>query len=711
MEFFTSSNEKRPIRLSEKTRAWAWEVMHGKYGDEARKQYALELDGIEGFEQLPEIDRYDIAVRKIAEEAPLRFCECERICGSATLGLAIDSCVPVTYKGESVLPNVSHLTICYERVLKEGLLSYRKRIAERLTDKGLSEKQIRFLKSLENVVDSFEIWHSRYLLALKEQGSPIYDILSRVPMYPARNFHEAVQSLWFVFAFVRLTGNWPGIGRIDELLGDYLEKDLANGDITVDEAREILASFFIKGCEWIESEKIPGSGDAQHYQNIVLSGIDAKGNLIDNTVTYLVLDIVEETGISDFPISVRLNKNTPEKLYSKITKTIRHGGGVVAVYNEDLVIRAFENEGYPTEEARRFANDGCWEVQVPGATDFAYHPFDSLDLFNKAMGINGEEIPSFDSVEEAYSAFYEELKKYVEFAYDWDVGRYYKEVMGKLERVPWQPPTSVVSLFEEDCIEKAASYFDSGVRYTVRSPHIGGAPDVANSFYAIEKAVFEEKKCTFSELISHVKNNWENAEALRLYIKNKYTYYGNDNDGADKWMVRILDDFGSLVKKCKEHEKDVRYIAGVSTFGRQIQWLEKRCATVFGYKKGEILSGNTSPTPGTDCQGATAIIRSYCKADLEKLSCGAALDVKILPATLKGENGLLALESLLKGFLSLGGFFMQLDTMETETLRAAQADPLAYKTLSVRVSGWNARFVTLNEDWQNMIIERNSAGI
>ena len=109
-------------------------------------------------------------------------------------------------------------------------------------------------------------------------------------MRPATNFYEAVQSIWFTFAFLRLCGNWPGIGRIDVLLGDYLENDMKSGKLTLDEAREILAHFFIKGCEWICGGNY-GSGDAQHYQNIVLCGIDENCNEVTNDVTYLVLDI------------------------------------------------------------------------------------------------------------------------------------------------------------------------------------------------------------------------------------------------------------------------------------------------------------------------------------------------------------------------------------------------------------------------------------
>ena len=102
------------------------------------------------------------------------------------------------------------------------------------------------------------------------------------------------------------------------------------------------------------------------------------------------------------------------------------------------------------------------------------------------------------------------------------------------------------------------------------------------------------------------------------------------------------------------------------------------------------------------------MIRSYCKSDLKRQSCGAALDVKIFPDSLRGENGIAALVGLMDGFLKLGGFFLQLDVVDAAVLREAQKNPQQYKTLSVRVSGWSARFVTLSENWQNMIIERTA---
>ena len=715
--FSTASKEPRPIRLKEATREWAWESMHGKYGEEAMRSPYVRLDDIENFELLTDTEKYDQAIRRIAMEAPVRICPEEKVCGAATLGNAILHHVPAYYRDERVFPSVSHLTIRYDRVLREGLDVYGKEIEMRLADDGLTNRQKEFLHSLLMVIESIRIWHGRYMEAAKDKRPDLCRLLSRVPFSPAQNFHEALQSLWFIFSFVRLCGNWPGIGRLDWMLGDYLERDLRDGVLSRDEARELLASFFIKGCEWIREEPPASSGDAQHYQNIVLAGVDENGNEIANEVTFLTLEVVEELAISDFPITVRLNSRSSRKLKDKVARVMRHGGGIVAVYNEDLILRALSRLGYPLQDARSFANDGCWEVQVPGKTRFDYMPFDALQILNRVLGLDADaEIPSFGSAEEVYAAFRAALEEEVGTLYR----RYVSEAFECVDGV-WQAnpnaaggciPTSVVSLFEDGCIESAHSYQDCGTRYTVRSPHIGGAPDVADSLYAIQKAVFEENKISFPDLIRTLRNNWKDQEMLRLYVRNRYVYYGNDSEEADRWHTRVLNDFADIVERCgSRKETPVIFIPGVSTFGRQIDWLPKRCATAFGYKRGEILSGNDSPVPGTDTNGATSIIKSCCKADLARQSCGAALDIRIFPESLDGENGIAALCGLMDGFLSMGGFFMQLDSVDTQTLREAQKDPWKYKTLSVRVSGWNARFVTLSPEWQNMIIERSSQNL
>ena len=192
---------------------------------------------------------------------------------------------------------------------------------------------------------------------------------------------------------------------------------------------------------------------------------------------------------------------------------------------------------------------------------------------------------------------------------------------------------------------------------------------------------------------------------MRKHVLNDYIYFGNDNDEVDEIAAGLLSDFSDA---CLEYDGQtpIRFLSGVSTFGRQIEWAPSRSATPFGRKKGEVLSGNMSPTPGTEHSGVAAAIKSYCKADFKKQYTGAALDVGFVPQNMDGENAIAALCGLIKGFVKLGGSFMQIDIVNAEVLTDAQKHPENYQNLSVRVSGWNARFVTMNREWQDMIIAR-----
>lgn len=695
MEFITLSKEKCPVRLSEPTRKFAYDSLAHVYGLDTKKTPAVTLDDIPGFAELPAIKRYDTAIRRIAEEAPIRICDGELVSGAATLGKAISHCVPADFDGKAIFTSISHLTVDFPDVLRRGVSALYADIEKSMSGRT-DPREISFLESDLSCLDSFRIWHKRYLDELEKRGMTAnLKLLERVPFEPAHSFREAVQSLWFTFAFIRLCGNWTAIGRIDQMLGGYLKRDLEAGAETLDSAREFLAHFFIKGCEWICGGNY-GSGDAQHYQNIVLAGIDSDGNEVTNEVTYLVLDIIEELGISDFPITIRLSRNSPELLLTRAAEVMRHGGGVIALYNEELIIDSLTNFGYPLTEARSFANDGCWEVQIPGKTYFIYNPFDSLAVLQKKT-LNSYENVDFGSFDELYAAYISDL--------DDTVGQIFGLIADRFDGDVWKPltPCTVVSLFERGCIENARSYLEGGPVYNMISPHIGGFPDTVNSLYAIKKLVFDEKLVGFREFMSILKNDWKDAEALRLRALNRLTYYGNDSDEVDFIAVRLLGDFASMCEK-RDKKCAYRFPGGVSTFGRQLEWAQRRLATPYGRRAGEILAPNMSPTPGTDREGATAIIRSYCKPDLKRIPTGAALDLKLLPTSVEGEDGLGALKGLMRGFVELGGFFMQPDVADAAILREAQEHPGNYQTLSVRVSGWNARFVTLAREWQDMVI-------
>ncbi|MBM3497024.1 MAG: hypothetical protein FJX72_22290, partial [Armatimonadetes bacterium] len=400
-----------PQRLSDQTRALAHRAISGEHGrsliESPTKLDQAKVDGMG-----PDM-RYAHAVMLAAQTAPLRINPGDLVVGSASLIEAARHVTPIS--GD---PSTSHTTIGFARGLAEGYDGIRKRIRARLERGGLDARQTDFLRAMEMCLDAADVWRGRQIEAVRDLASratgakrdrwlKLVKMLPRVPNQPPRTFHEAVQSLWAMWSFQRLMGNWSGIGRIDEMLGPYLEADLAAKRITLDEAREVLAHFWIKGCEWIG---VPGagggSGDAQFYQNIVLAGLDAQGREVANEVTYLVLDIVEELHISDFPIAVRLNRTSPDKLLRRIAEVQRHGGGIVAIYNEEKVIAGLHRMGFSLPEARGFANDGCWEVLIPGRTTFSYVPFDILAHLQNAIGSrSGGQTGEFATFDELYTAF------------------------------------------------------------------------------------------------------------------------------------------------------------------------------------------------------------------------------------------------------------------------------------------------------------------
>ena len=648
-----------------------------------------------------QVELYAEAVRLIALNAPLRIIDGEKLVGAATLKKAMGHIVPAL-----CCPSVSHTTLGFEKALAVGYKGIRKEIEERLSRGGLDESGNKLLHAMLSCLDSAKIWHGRYLDELKKLSGEdekhldgIMESLKNVPENPPETFREAVQSLWLLWNFQRLCGNLIAIGRIDKMLGHYLKRDLAAGIIGIDEARELIAHFWIKGCEWITANTDAGGGDAQFWQNIVLGGVDEAGNDVANEVTYLVLDVVEELHISDFPIAVRISKKSDEMLLRRIAEIQRLGGGIIAVYNDDRIIPNLVDFGYPLSEARDFANDGCWEILIPGKTCFGYLPFDALIILQDVLGLDASDadLSQYTCFDELFEGFKIKLNN--------QIVQITSRVVTALRNNG--TPTVLADMLIDGCIEKGRSYYNLGPKYTAESPHAGGLPDVANSLQVIKKLVYEDQEFSLAELADILRNNWEGHEETRRKICSRFDFYGNDSEASNAMIQKVFDAYTGLVAGIPSNN-GVLFPAGISTFGREANaFLPGRTASAAGSKKGDILALNFSPSPGTDKRGPTAVIKSHCAVDFSRLPGGTALELKILPSSLLGEEGIAALVGLMRSFVSLGGIFMQIDAVDTAMLRDAQEHPDKYPNLSVRVSGWSARFATLSKNYQEMLIVRS----
>ena len=708
-------------KLSDSTHALCKRALGGEFGKAMSAHYCAIVDS-ENYDKLSPWQQYNACLEAIVEQAPIRLVDGELLAGSATFDKAREHQVPAALAGTDpkaqLFKSQSHLTPHYHKVIRRGLAGLKTEITASLENHKLHPEKVAYLQELSRTVKLMERWHRRYMDAIdqrigttegavRSRWQQVQKNLARVPMEPAGNFREAVQSLWFLFVFQRMSGNWAAVGRFDWMLGDFLEKDLEYGRITLEEAREYVAHFWIKGCEWVDTVTCighdDGGGDGQFYQNVVLSGRDETGRDETNTVTYLVLDVLEELRIADYPTSVRISKNSPEKLLRRCAEVIRLGGGLLAVYNDDTVIEALERFGYSPREACRYANDGCWEVQIPGKTNFKYWPWDVLaELQRGVLKLHDEtasalEYESFDALFDAYIA-------HLSRRYRWWTQERVRNIF---------MPNLALSLFVEDCIGTAVDYGhqqQSGAVYQVCAPHAGGIVDAANALQAIKYVVYEEKLMSLNAFMDIIKQNWEGWESLRLRLRH-LTYYGNGEPESDAMMKRLFNAYTQMVNSQKFY-RGMLFPAGISTFGRQVtpEFLNHRTANPDGHKKGDFLSNNISPTPGDNLRGATAALRSYGSLDMKNLPGGTALELKLSFATVRGEDGLEGLIALLKAFCDLGCHFMQPDVVDAAALKKAQEDPERYGDLVVRVSGWSSRFRTLERQWQELVIQRTEMG-
>jgi formate C-acetyltransferase len=87
------------------------------------------------------------------------------------------------------------------------------------------------------------------------------------------------------------------------------------------------------------------------------------------------------------------------------------------------------------------------------------------------------------------------------------------------------------------------------------------------------------------------------------------------------------------------------------------------------------------------------------------------LDVTLHPTAVNGTEGLNALVSLIKAFFAEGGYAVQFNIYDVDTLKDAQRHPENYATLQIRLTGWSVYFTTLSKEEQDQFIARISHGL
>ncbi len=550
----------------------------------------------------------------------------------------------------------------------------------------------------------------------KEELLKIAEVCRRVPAHAPRTYWEAIQMYWFVHlgTITELNG-WDAMnpGHFDQHLTPFYEKEIADGSLTPEDAKELLSCFWIKVNNQPAPPKVgitaKESGTYNDFTNINVGGVKPDGSDGVSAVSYMMLDIIEELHVLQPGNSVHISSRTPDKFLHAATKVIRQGHGYPSVFNPDMYILEMVNMGKSIQDAREGGCSGCIEVGAFGKEAFLLTGYLNVPkvfeitlnrglnpLTGKMAGIDCGDPRDWTEFEEVYSAFLKQLHFIVETKIK--VSNYIDRMFAKYAPAPF------LSVVIDDCIAKGRDYYDGGPRYNTNYIQCTGLGTVTDSLSTIRKHVLEDKRYSWEEILTAVSNNFQGEEKMRQFILNRTPFFGNDDDVADTLAVRIYDD---LVKSIdgKPNTKGETFHLNMLSTTCHIYFGKVLGATPNGRLSGKSISDGTSPSHGSDTHGPTAVIRSLAKLDQSK-SGGTLLNLRFLPSLLKRDEDVTRLGQLIRSYFSMGGHHVQFNIFDTATLQAAQKHPEEYKDLLVRMAGYSDYFNDMNGDLQQEVIDR-----
>jgi formate C-acetyltransferase len=619
-----------------------------------------------------------------------------------------------------------------DKIYSKGLLDLKEDIKKAvqcldLDDRDAHEK-MEELKAMNITADAMIQYAERYAekaqKLAKEEKNPkrrkelqkIAEVCMHVPSHSPRDLWEALQYYWFIHVGVITELNpWDAFnpGRLDQHLYPFYERELAQGTLTKEDAKELLQAFWIKFNNQPAPPKVGVTAEeSSTYTDFALintGGVMADGSDAVNELSYLILDVVDEMRLTQPSSMVQISKKTPDRFLKRALEIIKTGFGQPSVFNTDVIIQELLRQGKLIEDARNGGASGCVETGAFGEECYILTGYfnmvkvleitlnNGLDpITGKKIGIETGNSVEFSSFDEVFEAFKKQLNHFIDIKIKGNniIERLYAKHL----------PVPFLSLLIDDCIANGKDYNDGGARYNSSYIQGVGLATVTDSLTSIKHYVFDNKYITMMDLLKVLRADFEGCESLRQKLLNKTPKYGNDDDYADQIMKAVFDAYFAAIDG-KPNMKGGRYRINMLPTTVHIYFGRLTGATPDGRKKGEPLSEGVSPVQGADRRGPTSVIKSVAKMDHAKTG-GTLLNQKFTPQLLADEEGIDKLAHLIRTYFKLDGHHIQFNVISSSVLRDAQIHPEKYRDLIVRVAGYSDYFVDLNVELQNEIIKR-----
>ena len=549
---------------------------------------------------------------------------------------------------------------------------------------------------------------------LREVGRICRKLAVKAP----ESFHEAVQSMWFLNVILHMESNASSFspGRADQYLYPFYKKDIDAGLMDETQALEIAE------CLWLKFNQIVylrNSHSAKYFAgfpigfNLAIGGQLRDGTDATNELSYIFLRAQEHIGLPQPNLSARLHKDSPADFVRQCIRVVSKGSGMPQFFNDEAVIPSLENQGIDAGDAKDYAIVGCVELTTSGnnlgwsdAAMFNLLKALELTLNNGICLLTGEQIGldlgnlnDYKSYEELEAAF----AKQVEYFIDKMI-----KACEIVESIHQQVlPSPFLSTVIDDCLLNARDVTAGGAKYNLSGIQIIQGANIADSLGAIRKLVYDEQRISKEQLLKALRENFADAEPLRLTLLNHAPKYGNDEEEIDEIANKWITHFSTYLKQYTNF-RGGPYHTGLYTVSAHVPMGQNVGASADGRKAKEPLAdGGMSPVYGRDLKGPTAVLKSVSKIDAKFGSNGTLLNMKFLPEFFTDE-GIDKFAMMLRTFVDLKIPHIQFNVLRQEDLEAAQKDPEKYRNLTVRVAGYTAYFTELAGDLQNEIIARTS---
>lgn len=586
----------------------------------------------------------------------------------------------------------------------------------------------------------------------------------KVPANPCTNFYEACQAFWFVQLIMQIESSGHSIspGRFDQYMYPYFKMDK---DLTEDFAQELIDCLWIKMSDLNKiRDEVSAQAFAgyQCFQNLCVGGQTPDGMDATNEISYLCLNASVQVGLSAPSLSVRIHQNSPEEFLLRACEVAREGYGVPAFYNDEVIIPALTNRGVTLTDARNYCIIGCVEPQCPGKTEgwhdaafFNIAKVLEITLNNGKIGneqigpVTGDPC-TFKSIEDVFAAYQKQMEYFVRLLAEADNC----VDLAHAERAPLPFQSALV----EDCIARGKSVQEGGAHYNFTGPQAFGVADSGDSLYAMYDHVFRKKDVTMERLMDALRTNFGRGDTYcaagssddmesKLYnaikailtsngsidlsqlqtqlssacasgkvecggdyevlrkLLDSTDCYGNDIDEVDMFARRCGQIYAREVEKYT-NPRGGQFQAGIYPVSANVLFGKDVLALPDGRLAHAPLADGVSPRAGKDVNGPTAAANSVAKLDHEIASNGTLYNMKFMPSSVAGENGLRNFASVVRSYFDHKGMHVQFNVVDRETLLDAQKHPENYKDLIVRVAGYSANFVVLAKEVQDDIINR-----